>query len=75
MREEPDTDSKIVDRLKLHDAVQFLNETTEFEEEVDLGDYTVVDRWVKVKTARGKIGWVFGGGVHYFKTKRRTSGK
>ncbi|MDP4711860.1 MAG: SH3 domain-containing protein [Saprospiraceae bacterium] len=75
VREEPDTDSKIVDRLKLHDAVQFLNETTEFEEEVDLGDYTVVDRWVKVKTARGKIGWVFGGGVHYFKTKRRTSGK
>jgi len=75
VREEPDTDSKIVDRLKLDDAVQFLNETTDFEEEVDLGNYTVVDRWVKVKTSRGKIGWVFGGGVHYFKTKRRTSGK
>lgn len=73
VREKPDTDSKILDRLKLHDMVQFLNETTDFEEEIDLGDYRVTDRWVKVKTARGKIGWAFGGGVQYYKTKRRTS--
>lgn len=73
VREKPDTDSKILDRLKLHDMVQFLNETTDFEEEINLGDYTVTDRWVKVKTSGGKIGWAFGGGVQYYKTKRRTS--
>jgi hypothetical protein len=30
----------------------------------------VTDYWVKVRTASGKTGWVFGAGLHYYKMKR-----
>lgn len=71
MRDQPSLKGKIVDRLKLFDELTFMNEVTDFSEEINLGEEVVNEPWVKVKTSKGRSGWVFGGGVHYYKTKRK----
>lgn len=58
-----------IDRLKLYDEVQFLNETTDSTFEINLGQITPNEPWVKIKTPSGKEGWVYGAGVEYFKKK------
>jgi hypothetical protein len=55
----------------LYEQVYFLNQKTEWTQEISLGKENVTDHWVKVKTKSGKIGWVFGAGVHYYKMKRK----
>ncbi len=67
VRSEPNVRSKTVATLKKHEAVTFLNQKTDFTEELNLGDGKVTDYWVKIKTKSGKTGWVFGAGVHYYK--------
>jgi cbb3-type cytochrome oxidase subunit 3 len=71
VRKEPGLKSSSVDKLKLHEEVYFLNQKTDWEEELSLSyDLPAVkDRWVKIRTKRGKEGWVFGAGVHYYKKK------
>ncbi len=71
MRKEPNLKSAVVARLKLDEAVLFLNKKSEKPEEINLGYEKVTDYWVKVRTKAGKEGWVFGAGVHYFKMKRK----
>ena len=62
-------DSAIVKTLKLNDEVYFLNETTQFKQEINLGDKMAIEPWVKVRAYTGHEGWVYGAGVHYFKPK------
>ena len=69
VRSEPRLSAPILDRLKLFDEVTFLNEVTDFTEEINLGKETANDPWVKVKTQKGKVGWIYGAGVHYYKWK------
>ena len=69
VRDKPSLSGKIVGRLKLFDEVTFLNEVTDFRQEIKLGEISAYEPWVKVKTDEGKEGWVYGAGVHYFKTK------
>lgn len=71
MRKEPKLKSDVVARLKLNEAVYFLNKKSEKPEEINLGYEKVTDYWVKIRTKSGKDGWVFGAGVHYFKMKRK----
>lgn len=58
-----------VDRLKLYDEVEFLNEVTDSAYTIDLGLIAPTEPWVKIKTPSKKEGWVFGAGVDYFKRK------
>ena len=69
VRNQPKLNAGVVDRLKLFDEVIFLNEVTDFQQEINLGDTTTLAPWVKVKTSKGKVGWVYGAGVNYYKTK------
>jgi type IV secretory pathway VirB10-like protein len=71
VRKEPGLKSASVDKIKLHEEVYFLNQKTDWEEELSLSYNlpAVKDRWVKIRTKRGKEGWVFGAGVHYYKKK------
>ncbi len=71
VRKEPGVKSGSVDKLKLYEEVTFLNQKTDWEEELSLAyDLPAVkDHWVKIRTKRGKEGWVFGAGVHYYKVK------
>ncbi|MEM9837355.1 MAG: SH3 domain-containing protein [Bacteroidota bacterium] len=58
-----------VDRLKLYDAVTFLNEITDSTYQISLGDVTPDEPWIKILTPSGKEGWVYGAGVDYYKRK------
>lgn len=71
VRSAPSLNSSIVERLNLFDEVQFLNEVTDFREEVTIGEVVTNEPWVKVKTLKGKVGWIYGAGVSYYKTKRQ----
>ena len=72
VRKEPGLKSTTVDKLKLHEEVYFLSQKTDWEEELSLsaGQPAVKDHWVKIRTKRGKEGWVFGAGVHYYKVAK-----
>lgn len=70
MRTHPHLDSAVVAQLPLFETVTFLNEVTEFKEEINLGKEMANEPWVKIQTKRGKAGWVYGAGVHYHKKKR-----
>lgn len=69
VRAEPKLNGKIVDRLPLYEEVAFMNETTEFTQEISLGKIVRNDPWIKIRTRKGRTGWVFGAGVHYYKIK------
>lgn len=69
MRDRPSLSGKILDRLKLFDEVIYLNEVTDFRQEIELGSIVTNEPWIKVKTEDGTEGWVYGAGVHYYKTK------
>jgi hypothetical protein len=69
IRAQPKVGARILYRLKLHEEAVFLNEVTDFKEEIDLGGIITSEPWVKVRTPRGQVGWVYGGTVSYYKTK------
>ncbi len=58
-----------VARLKLYDEVIFLNETTDSSYQINLGQITPNEPWVKIKTLDNKQGWVYGAGVSYYKKR------
>lgn len=70
MRSEPGLRGELVAKLRLYEPVIFLDEKTSWTQEINLGTEKVTDHWVKIKTESGKVGWVFGAGVHFFKKKR-----
>jgi hypothetical protein len=71
VRKEPGLKGETLETLKLYEPVTFLNKKTDWTQEISLGQEKVTDHWVKVRTQTGKEGWVFGAGVHYYKTKRQ----
>lgn len=71
VRADHNLNAKIITELKLYDEVTFLNEVTNFEQEINLGFELTKEPWVKVKTERGYVGWVYGAGVHYYKRSRK----
>jgi hypothetical protein len=71
VREQPNIKAKSYGKLKLYDRVTFLGEVTNKKEKLSLGSEEADEPWVKIKTKRGTIGWVYGAGVSYYKTKRQ----
>lgn len=71
LRREPGLKSETIAQLDLYEQVYFMNEKSDYTQEINLGTELVTDYWVKVKTKSGKVGWVFGAGVHYYKQKRK----
>ncbi|MDZ4680284.1 MAG: SH3 domain-containing protein [Saprospiraceae bacterium] len=69
VRAEPKLNAKVLDRLALYEEVLFMNEITDFAQEIVLGKIIRNDPWVKIQTKKGRTGWVFGAGVHYYKIK------
>lgn len=70
MRTGPTRDSSIVLKLKLFEQVNYMGEFTDSTEQINLG-YEIADEpWFKVQHKRGKIGWVYGAGVNFYKKKR-----
>lgn len=71
LRAEPSLKSEVILKLGLFEEVEFMNEVTEFRDSVSLGTEIAYEPWIKVKHRKGRIGWVYGAGVHYYKIKRR----
>lgn len=70
MRTSPHLDSAVVEKLPLFEEVAYMDEETEFKQELSLGKEMANEPWVKIKTKRGKIGWVYGAGVDYRRKER-----
>ncbi len=70
VRKGPSRDSSIVSVLNLHEEVMFLEKRTDFREKISNGTEIMNDPWIFVQTRKGHKGWVYGGGVHFFKWDR-----
>lgn len=70
VRKTPGLKGESLGELKLFDEVYYMNETTDSLYEVNLGREMAKEPYVKIKTKRGTVGWVYGAGVHYIKKKR-----
>lgn len=70
VRKTPGLKGESLGELKLFDEVYYMNEVTDSTYTVNLGKEKATEPYVKIKTKRGTVGWVFGAGVHYVKKKR-----
>jgi Bacterial SH3 domain len=71
VRSEPNLTAKVVQKLALFDEVSYQNEVTKYTQPLSLGKEMANEPWVKVRTKKGKTGWVYGAGVSYYKIKRK----
>ncbi len=69
MRATPELNGTIILKLPLNEKVWFMNEVTDTTQQINLGKIVADEPWVKVKHSKGKTGWVYGAGVHYYKMK------
>ena len=69
MRAEPDTKAEIITELKEGEAVFFLDEKSNFTQKITLRGKQYDEPWLKVKTSNNQVGWVYGGGVKFYKPK------
>ncbi len=69
MRSEPDTKSEVVAEIPEGGAMTFLDEKTDFTQQITLRGKLYDEPWLKVKTTEGKTGWVYGGGVKFYEPK------
>lgn len=67
LRSEPTTRSEMVTTLKEGQALTFLNERSDFTEKISLRGTLFDEPWLKISTKDGKEGWVYGGGVKFYK--------
>ena len=70
VRKTPGLKGELLGELKLFDEVYYMNEVTDSSYVVNLGTEKANEPYVKIKTKRGTVGWVYGAGVHYVKKKR-----
>ena len=70
LRSSPGLKSKVLGELPLFSEVYFMEEVTDSIYTLSLGKETAEEPYVKVKTKRGTVGWVYGAGVNYYKKKR-----
>jgi len=66
IRSEPSLSGSVLAELPLNTQVSFLNETSTFKQKITLDNMEYDERWLKVKTTSGQIGWVYGGGVRLY---------
>ncbi len=74
MREEATTNSPIVVTLKEGEPLDFAGEKSDFTEKISLRGTLFDEPWLKVTTKTGKEGWVYGGGVKFYKVGADKSG-
>lgn len=69
LRTEPSLKSEIILQLELYEEVRFMEEVTPFRDSINLGKIVAYEPWIKIQHQHGRIGWVYGAGVNYYKTK------
>lgn len=71
LRDQPDLAGELLVKLPLYEVVYFMNEVTDSTFQINLGKETVNEPWIKVRSKKGHVGWVYGAGVDYYKYKRK----
>lgn len=66
LRSEPSLSGALLAELPLNTQVSFQNETSTFKQKITLENVEYDERWLKVKTATGQVGWVYGGGIRLY---------
>lgn len=66
LRSEPSLSGTLLAELPLNSQVSFQNETSTFKQKITLDNVEYDERWLKVKTTTGQIGWVYGGGIRLY---------
>lgn len=67
LRSEPNTKSQVVATLKEGEALRFLDERSDFSEKITLRGTQFDEPWLKVATKSNQEGWVYGGGIKFYK--------
>lgn len=68
MRRGPHLDSARIEYLRDGQELYDMGEVTPFSQAIRISaDEIRTEPWVKVKTKKGKVGWVFGAGLHFYK--------
>ncbi len=71
MREEPRLNSSVITKLRLDEEVFYLNEMTDFRQELAFTENeTTFEPWLKIQTADGRVGWVYGAGLRLYKKRQ-----
>ncbi|GEM_PF-405222 len=70
LRAHPSLKGQVIATLPLYEEVFFLDEVTSKRDTINLGYEVAIEPWVKVRTQKGKVGWVYGAGVDFYKYKR-----
>ncbi len=65
LRSKAGTDSETVAMLERGQVMHDLGEISDFTTKVELRGVKYDEPWLKVETAEGQIGWVYGGGVYF----------
>ena len=69
VRRSPSLDAEVISQLKLFDELYFMDEVTDFTQEINMGKAVTKEPWIRVQTREGRTGWVYGAGVNYYKRK------
>ncbi|MBP7821498.1 MAG: SH3 domain-containing protein [Saprospiraceae bacterium] len=70
LRTSPGLNATLIAKLNLFDEVLFTGEVTDTTSKINLGGVMANEPWIRVQTSNGKIGWVYGAGVSYYKKKK-----
>lgn len=65
LRSEPGTDSETVAMLQRGQVMHDLGEVSDFTTRVELRGIKYDEPWIKVETAEGQKGWIYGGGIYF----------
>ncbi len=74
LRSKPQLDSNFIRYLSYDEIVFDMGVQTDFMQTIRFSiDDVRTEPWVKIRTNKGEVGWVFGAGVHFYRKKRRAA--
>ncbi len=72
LRARPQLDSNFIRYLQYDELVYDMGEQTQSTQTIRYSaDEVRTEPWVKIRTQKGEVGWVFGAGVGFYRKKRR----
>jgi hypothetical protein len=73
LRAKPKLDSNFIRYLEYDELVYDMGEQTDMTQTIRYSaDEVRTEPWVKIRTEKGEVGWVFGAGIGFYRKKRRT---
>ena len=73
LRTEPSLKSSVLKKLPLHERVYYTGVKTDTTMRINIGRVIADEPWVKVILEDGEVGWLYGAGVHFYKTENPNS--